>query len=563
MPDRISALPLPPEPEPEPEPEPSPSMGSPQAWNEAMRFRMRRVLILTLVLCAGGAALLGAIAVHRLPLYVAWACLAGIAVALVIHNRVWSLGPGSWWAWTVAAVLSVGPAYSVGLHSGFAAIASALLFLGGLFRASDRASHRDHRGRVYVGTALSHGAAFLLIWTGVLPDLGNVPVMVSGTPAWQILLQHVLLQGVYFASYQAGVRVDARHAALMMQAEAATRRAARQQAMLAAATAAIDRVLGPAADAIFVGAKVGRFRLERLLGRGGMGDVYEAVDEAGTRAAVKLIRRDRAADPRSLDLFATEARALARVNSENVARVFDVGGVESELPYIAMELVQGRTLASILKEQKQLPLEDLRGMIRDVAQGLRDVHEAGILHRDVKPQNVVRNGEGDAARWKLLDFGVAQIHDLVGPTDSLIAGTPRYMAPEQARGERVDVRADLYSFCLVIYRALTGRPAYVGSDHLELVRMAATEAAPDPRWYVAVPRDVERVLRVGLAAKPEDRFASAGELAAAFEDAWEGRLSREHQRRAEEVLAREPWSRPGRVVLPAETPDPSTAISPG
>jgi serine/threonine-protein kinase len=295
-----------------------------------------------------------------------------------------------------------------------------------------------------------------------------------------------------------------------------------------------------------------------------MGDVYDAVGpESGQRAAVKLIRRDRAADPRSLALFAAEARALSRVRSDRVASVLEVGGIGAEVPFIAMERVEGRTLALVLQERGRLALPELRVLVRDVAQGLADVHAAGVFHRDIKPQNIAQTGDGANVRWKILDFGVAQIHDLVGAARSTVAGTPRYMAPEQALGEAIDARADLYSLCLVTYRALTGRPAYLGWNRLDIARAALTQPAPDPRWYATVPKQVELVLRVGLAARREDRFSAAAELGAAFEAACDGRLSTYHRARAEALLAREPWSDPERAALPPETPEPSTHVSPG
>ncbi|HTQ48163.1 MAG TPA: serine/threonine-protein kinase [Polyangiaceae bacterium] len=524
------------------------------AWLKASNDRMRRVFVMVIAVCASGAALLGVIAVHRGPLYVAWACTAGIAAAVWAHNvRVLRHGDaGEHWPWTIAGVLSVGPAFSMGLHSAFAAFIVAPLFLGGLFRATDRAAWGgDRRGRIWIGIAVAHATAFALVYTGVLPDLGNVPILVEGVPRWEGVAQHAMLQGVYATAFAAGVTVDRRYEALMEQARAASRRAAREQATLLAATREIDRLLGGDAEAIFLHQQIGPYRLQRLLGRGGMGDVYEGVDmRSGERFAVKLVRRERAADPTSLRLFAEEARALGRVQSPYVARVVDAGGIEGDLPYIAMELVEGQPLSAVLQRRGRLPLRELRALVRDVARGLTDVHSAAVVHRDVKPQNIILTGSNQGDRWKLVDFGVAQVQDLMGGVSGVVVvGTPQYMAPEQASGKPVDARADLYSLCLVVYRALTGRPALVG-DPQELAR-ARLRPPPHPRIFVDVPWDVELALRIGLSVRPADRFRSAAELTSAFEDAFEGRLALDLRRRGEQLLAQDPWTAVARVPVPA------------
>ena len=531
-----------------PSPSPSPATtAKPNAWLDASNYRMRRVLVLTLALCIGGAVLLGVIAVHPGPLYVAWGCIAGIAAAVCVHNLVVLRRghAGGHWPWTVAGVLTVGPCFSTGLHSGFAALIAAPLFLGGLFRATDRAAWgTDRRLRIWLGIAVAHGTAFALVFLGVLPDLGNVPILVAGVPSWQIVAQQVLVQGVYFTAFASGVTVDRRYEVLTEQARAATERGARAQATLLAATAEIDRLVGTEAEAIFLGQHVGNYHLRRLIGRGGMGDVYEGEDtRTGGRVAVKLVRRERAADPTALRVFAQEASALARVRSPHVAGVLEAGGLEGELPYLAMELIEGQPLWDILKRRGPLPLDEVRWLVHDVASGLDDVHRAGVVHRDVKPQNIVLTGSGERPGWKLVDFGVAQIQDLMGGLRGMIVGTVQYMSPEQARGKSVDVRADLYSFSAVIYRAITGRPAFVGELE-SIARPTRRFDSADPRVFVSLPHDVELALRIGLSLDPEDRFASATELRDAFAAAFDGRLDLRFRRRGEELLAAEPWAVP-------------------
>jgi len=210
------------------------------------------------------------------------------------------------------------------------------------------------------------------------------------------------------------------------------------------------------------------------------------------------------------------------VRSPYVARVLDAGDTEGGFPYLAMELVEGTSLRTMLERQGTLPVETIRVLIHDVARGLRDVHDAGVVHCDVKPSNIVLTGHGAAARFVLIDFGVAQIHGLVGAREVQVAGTPQYMSPEQMRGRPLDARSDLYSLCLIIYRALTGRPAFTGADWEEIC--AARRRGPaHPRRFANVSADLEHVLRVGLATRPERRFGTADDLAAAFMAAIEGR----------------------------------------
>jgi serine/threonine protein kinase len=257
---------------------------------------------------------------------------------------------------------------------------------------------------------------------------------------------------------------------------------------------------------------------------------------------VKLVRRERVSDPLTLALFEEEAAALARVSSPFVATVLGIGGRGSELPYLAMELIEGSTLATILRERGHLSLDEVRALVRDVADGLRAVHAAGIIHRDVKPHNVMLTATREGTRWKIVDFGVAQLHELAGAGSTVLAGTAPYMAPEHALGERVDARADLYALALVAYRALAGRPAFTGDDRVAIAEIARRDGPPDPRGGAPLTRELELVLRVGLAANAEDRFATAAELKSAFESAFEGKLADRLRRRAEALLVRQPWA---------------------
>lgn len=513
------------------------------AWREAYGAKMRGFFAGAVLLCAGGAAILGFIGREPGPVRFAWACMAGVVGAAWLHRRLAARRPGSsvYWPWALAGALSVGPAHSFGIHSAFASVLVLALFSGGVFRATQRASWVDRRGLVLAAVLASHTLLFALILAGVVPDQGNVAVRQAGAPAWEPVVHHLLLLGIYAGAFAAGNVVDRAQQRLADRARAATLEAARRDALLTLARADLDRALAEGDEGVFTGQRVGPWDVGRLLGRGGMGEVYEARHaESGARAALKLIRGDRVGDPVFLRLFERETAALRRVASPYVARVLDVGGLDAELPYIAMEYIEGRSLADILRERDRLSPDELRALVRDGGRGLEDVHAAGVVHGDLKPRNVFR-ATADA-RWKLADFGGARFAE-AGADESqrLIVGTAAYMSPEQAAGEPIDARSDLFSWCLVLYRAIVGRPAFTWTDPAEAARGLESTGPPDPRASVAISEDLMLALRLGLARRPSDRFAGARETADAFAQALDDRLDERFRRRARDLLRREPW----------------------
>ena len=371
-----------------------------------------------------------------------------------------------------------------------------------------------------------------------MPDASNLPVLPAGAPLGAAYVQHAAVQATFVVAFLAGVVVDRRFADAFRRIDAAHRDVLRGEAMLRETRAEIDLALRRIGGGLFTGTTVQGHAVGRLLGRGGMGEVYEATDPAGIRVALKLIRPDRAGDPGSLARFTAEADVLTHVDSRFVARVLSVGRDAGELPFITMTYVEGRSLARLLRDRERLAVPGVASLVRDVARGLQDVHDAGFVHLDVKPSNILLADQEMGSRWCLVDFGVAR---LTSASAGGIAGTPQYMAPEQAHGGEVDARADLFSLCLVVYRALTGRPAFAGTDRVALAE-AARRGPPDPRRFAPIGDDVALVLRVGLAADPADRWATAFELRAAFERAVSGTLPDEQRARARDLLARAPWA---------------------
>ncbi len=507
-------------------------------FREAFRGKMHGQHRAVLALCAFGAGILLVIARNRVPLLVALASMGAIAgLSLLGRHLARTRGEdAAHWPWALIAALSVGPAYSFGMHSAFACVVAALLFVGSSFRAASGA-HVSRRLPVLAAVVLAHGGLFVAIATGRVPDAGNVPVLAAGHAPFEPVVLHAMLQGSYVIAFAAGWMVDARHDRLAREATRAASLAAREESQLARADAEIVRVLSGAGAGLFTGERIGPYELGRLIASGAVGDVYEAAraGDAGDagRVAIKLVRRERATDPLALELLTREAAALGRIRSPFVARILEAGA-DRDLPYVAMELIEGPSLAAVLRARRRLPLEELRRLVRDLSRGLADVHDAGLLHRDVKPHNVMLTATPEGERWKLVDFGLAG----AAGRGAVSGGTPAYMAPEQALGERVDPRADLYSLGLVVYRALTGRPAFLGSDREAIARAARASAPPDPAGVVPVPSDLRDALRLALAASPSERFSTPRELAAAFEAAFEGRLPDKQRSRARAL----PWA---------------------
>ena len=251
-----------------------------------------------------------------------------------------------------------------------------------------------------------------------------------------------------------------------------------------------------------------------MIGRGAMGEVYEATDsEAGTAAAVKLLRAGLVADPDQRARFGRELRASRAIDSPNVVRVLD-GSADAAVPFLAMERLHGQTLAELFRREPRLTGPALLALCRDVAAAIDAAAAAGIVHRDLKPQNVFRRDDG---RWTVLDFGVALIADEPDlPGERGVIGTPHYMAPEQAQGRRADHRADLYALGALAYRCATGRLAFDAADPPALLYAIVHRMPVRPSALALVDRDVERVLAIALAKRRGERFANVRDFAEAL-----------------------------------------------
>ena len=262
-----------------------------------------------------------------------------------------------------------------------------------------------------------------------------------------------------------------------------------------------------------VGRELGPYRLLREIGGGGMGTVYEAEDvRLGRRVAVKLLPPEYSRDRRAKERFLREARAASAVDHPNLCTVYDVGESGGRL-YIVLAFYEGETLRERLR-CGPLPLAEAREVAIQVARGLARAHEAGIIHRDIKPANVMLTRRGEV---KILDFGIARLE---GDEASLTRtgaswGTPAYMSPEQARGDSVDARTDVWSLGVMLYEMVAGRRPFRG-DSLEAVVSAILTREPEPleRGRPEVAAGLVRVVERALSKDPADRSASAAEMLA-------------------------------------------------
>lgn len=266
-----------------------------------------------------------------------------------------------------------------------------------------------------------------------------------------------------------------------------------------------------------VGAMLGGCVVDELLGQGGMARVYRGKQEKLDRyVAIKVLPPYYAADPAFVERFKLEARAMARLSHPNIVTVHDTGEGDGRL-YIIMEYVSGGTLRE--RMTAGMPLRDVTRIIHEIAGALSYAHAQGIVHRDVKPVNVLMDTTGRAV---LSDFGIAKVLQTSAALTRAGAGvgTPEYMSPEQCRGGAVDHRADIYALGVMLYELLTGRTPFVADNYTALAHAHIYEPVPPPvRFNPRISPAVQSVVLKALEKNPADRFSQATELAQALEQA--------------------------------------------
>ncbi len=273
----------------------------------------------------------------------------------------------------------------------------------------------------------------------------------------------------------------------------------------------------PGPEDPFIGKSLDEFEIREPLGRGGMGAVYKAWQPSLERfVAIKVLSKTISGDHSFIERFVREARNAAAITHTNIIEVHAIGR-DKEHQYIAMELVEGGSLEDMIRLDGPLPPARALDIMRQVTSALAAAHECGILHRDIKPANILFTKRD---RAKVADFGLAKHEgvDLTLTQTGQLLGTPRYLPPEPARGQRLDTRSDLYSLGATFYHALAGKPPFDGATTLEL-SMKHVEAPVPPLHKLAphVPRGFCRVIHRLLRKNPAERYQTADELLQALD----------------------------------------------
>jgi serine/threonine-protein kinase len=274
-----------------------------------------------------------------------------------------------------------------------------------------------------------------------------------------------------------------------------------------------------------VGQSLSHFRIVEKLGEGGMGVVYKATDEKlGRAVALKVLPEHFAESQERRQRFLREARSAAAVTHANIATVYEVGEADGHV-FIAMEFIKGRSLREVLAER--LPVPEALRIAKSIVRGLAAAHENGVVHRDLKPENVMVTPKGDV---KILDFGLAKLHETHTPSvlaearteqqiteEGRVLGTPAYMSPEQARGETVDARSDVFSFGVMLYEMLAGVRPFQGGTAIAIL-MAVTTKEPEPVAALnpEVTPEVSGVVERCLKKLPDARYANGQDVVEAL-----------------------------------------------
>jgi eukaryotic-like serine/threonine-protein kinase len=295
----------------------------------------------------------------------------------------------------------------------------------------------------------------------------------------------------------------------------------------------------------------GRYQIQRKLGAGGMANVYLAEDqELGRRVAIKILNDRHANDEQFVERFRREAKNAAALSHPNIVSIYDRGEAEGTY-YIAMEYLDGRSLKELILSRGDAPIAVVVEYARQILSALRFAHRHGIVHRDIKPHNVLVDGEG---RVKVTDFGIARAGTSQMTEAGSIVGTAQYLSPEQARGGDVDQRSDLYSLGVLMYEMLTGEVPFSGDTPVEIAmkHLSQTPATPSSR-RPNIPHELDMVVMRALAKDPEDRYQTAGEMEADLDRVARGAgVARETEERATQIM-RAPATIPGPLSPTAAT----------
>jgi len=364
---------------------------------------------------------------------------------------------------------------------------------------------------IIVICVVAHLALAVPMIVGWIPDVG---VMASnGVALHQKIFAEVLIIAFQFSGFALGRWARSANTTAVAELQSAMQIIGDQQQVLAEAKDDDARVRH-ADEGRWSGQQMGHWKIGHVLGRGAMGDVYEAAGPDGRSIAIKMLNARTTASPNLVERFHREMEVAARLESPHIVQVIEISPPDAPVPFLAMERLYGTDLATRLRSEPRMPSDELGVMLDQVSRGLEVARIAGVVHRDMKPHNLFLH---EGSTWKILDFGVAK---LVGGEGTLtgdgVVGTPQYMAPEQASGGTVTHLADVYALGAIAYRCLTGRSPFKGKDLAELVYQVVHAPPVRPGVLGKVSRSVEDVLAVAMAKDPRRRFSSAVSFAQAF-----------------------------------------------
>ena len=364
----------------------------------------------------------------------------------------------------------------------------------------------------------SHALLAIPIIAGWLPDIGVLSSIVAAPH--QLVIAEVLILSFMVSAYMLGRWARRTNTEAVSELKSAMQLIGDQQQALAEVKDDVARQKH-ADEGRWTGQVMGGFKIGLVLGRGAMGDVYEAVGPDGQSIALKLLNSRSTASSMLIERFHREMDLATRLQSPHIVRLVALSPPDAVVPYIAMERLYGTDLATRLRTEPRMPSDEIGVMLDQVARGLEVARVAGVVHRDLKPHNLFLH---EGSIWKILDFGVSKLVSSEGTlTGEGVVGTPQYMAPEQASGGHVTHLADVYALGAIAYRCLTGRSPFNGKDLAELVYQVVHQPPARPGLLGKVSTHIEDVLAVAMAKDPRKRFPSALSFAQAFAAARRGK----------------------------------------
>lgn len=490
-----------------------------------------------------------------------------LAIALLTAGFIPFLTGGAWLRFMAASLCTVVAAMSgavlvvlrnqarytsrlvTGIGITFAAIGVAVIYYVGVFSAGAMvlvlgvyffgSSHSRRAARAtYITVALLYLAASLGTAAGVLPDVALFST--KSTRTFTMLFQTLMSQVIFALTFYLARRSRRATEQAVDRANKATREVKVRAAQLDEVQVQLAKVMKQD-EGRYTDANIAGYRVGKLLGRGAMGEVYRATDKADLEVAIKILHSNLLSNATHVKRFLREAEAAGAVDSPHVPKIYETGWTDDGAPYLVMELLEGHDLGWHLRKTNTLQLKLVVEMVEHVSKALAHVREGGIVHRDLKPANLLLT-DSLPRNWKVLDFGLSKILWEAGSmTRDSAVGTPSYMAPEQIKGPTVDHLTDLYALGAIAYRAITGRPPFLGHEIAQVLYRVVYHQPPSPAELARIPIDVELVLAIAMAKKREDRFEDVEHFASAFRDAYHGRLHDDLRTRGWALINQHPW----------------------